>query len=294
MLTCLFFVYSTYLFKAAQALVSQFPPFVKVQVGSSISLQCYVNPGEYCYAIAWLKMDQRSRIMSPCMNSQHSGSKTSQGEMCTYSIVNATSHHTGTYYCSLVIGNSINMGNGSTIVVSENVLEPFSIEILSPSDNDQTNVTLMCLVFGVIPTQAHVYWLISGNYQSGFTDSGWENKDQAAELDRKTEFTRNQILISSEIWASGAPCTCVVETENGRNFTKTVQYNGRSGTCLILLYTTVTVAVAAIILVLLNIICLFQGLQEKEARRGINSVSEVQYASLELDSHGRRTAVMFQ
>ncbi|XP_066577757.1 uncharacterized protein LOC136767712 [Amia ocellicauda] len=312
MLLQLFLLYSCHVLKATLALLSQYPPSVVAEVGSNVTLQCDIGEVTgYCFTVAWLKLDTKNQKLKVDHNSQSSStaSDTPRGMTCPFFIKNATVAHSGTYYCSFVLGQQIYIGNGSSVIITEKLTKHLSIEILSPSDIDQPYVPLLCLVFGIIPSKAHVYWLILDKVYSGQTDTSWESEKESA-----SQFTRNQILIPANFWTSGVPCTCVVETVTGKNISKIVHYGGSKGMCLSLLYGTLATTVVTIILALLFIIFICRGRRKdldvkergdvtttavyrnrssgqpgKSARCEIKqSTTEVQYASLELDFRGPR------
>lgn len=83
-----------------------------------------------------------------------------------------------------------------------------------------STVPLLCLVSGVIPSQARVSWLINGTVENGWTESALEEDD-----DPLKRLTQNQILVPAEEWEKGIPCSCVVEFA-GKSFSKTLQHDG--------------------------------------------------------------------
>ncbi|KAJ8372119.1 hypothetical protein AAFF_G00294340 [Aldrovandia affinis] len=171
------------------------------------------------------------------------------------------------------------------------------------------------------PQQARVFWLVDGEEKSGLTGSIW-TKDGDAVI----ESTQNQVLVPAEVWERGAPCTCVVEFD-GRIASKSVQrqdlttftHEESGDVCAVLLYGAIAGA-ALIITVMISIaVCLLRGRHvgnngnAREPRRATGTghrlqhsgslgsesqtvdnelYNEVQYATLEEASLGRRTNIV--
>ncbi|XP_058863323.1 uncharacterized protein LOC131705113 [Acipenser ruthenus] len=210
-----------YTLQVADAGLFQYPPLVRAEVGSSVNLTCDIEDmiGK-CFTVIWFKLRSNSIPTLETYQSVRAGGSFAGDEIektCSLNLNNAQVKDSGTYYCGFIRSSAIYMGNGSTLVIRERSDDPAYIEILTPSESDgevQSSgaATLVCLVFGV-SEQARVYWLI----EHELTDSGSGDSSEST-----PDFIRNQITIPGEVWSSGAVCTCVVETESGRDLSKSV------------------------------------------------------------------------
>ncbi|KAK1151507.1 immunoglobulin alpha-2 heavy chain-like isoform X2 [Acipenser oxyrinchus oxyrinchus] len=320
------FIIVALILKAAQAVVVQYPRLVRAEVGGSVNLSCDLGDlTRFCYTVMWLRFQSETSVLTAYTN-QSPASHGSAGaeKICNFTRSNLQASDSGTYYCVVVNGPVAHFGNGSTLVVKKHFLGPPSIAILSPSAGEvQSNgsATLVCLVFGV-SEQARVYWDIAGSVRHGLTDSGSGDSSEST-----PDFIRNQISIPGEVWSSGAACTCVVETESGRNMSKTVTKIGNPKACAVLHSAMLAVVSFILITLLLILVMIFNrrkagqtnsylanerddvtqtavrykhqtaGRNTKKPGSGARQHSgakqravreDVQYASLEFDRQGRR------
>ncbi|KAJ8335170.1 hypothetical protein SKAU_G00408090 [Synaphobranchus kaupii] len=205
--------------------VVQVPELVEVEVGRTIRLKCGTNgmPPTYCYTIIWTRIDPGTKKLVTLINTvtpKDSGVSEKEAE-CFFDIENATVDNSGTYYCFVVYGKMVYIGNGSIVIVTQErktALPP--INILLPSDDiNGSFAPLLCMIPGVVP-QLRMFWLIDREEQGGFTETVWRKT-----ADETVEFTQNQVLVPAEKWERGAVCTCVVEFA-GRIARKSVQSHG--------------------------------------------------------------------
>ncbi|XP_034766153.1 uncharacterized protein LOC117965194 [Acipenser ruthenus] len=211
-----------YTLQVADAGLFQYPPLVRVEVGSSVNLTCDIGDfsSAKCFTVIWFKLRSTSILTLETYQSVRAGGSFVGDEIertCSLNLNNAQVNDSGAYYCAFITNQVMYKGNGSTIVVRERSDGRAYIEILTPSESDgevqsSGSATLVCLVFGV-SEQARVYWVI----ERGLTDSGSGDSSEST-----PDFIRNQITIPGEVWSSGSVCTCVVETESGRNMSKSV------------------------------------------------------------------------
>ncbi|XP_058863731.1 uncharacterized protein LOC131705317 [Acipenser ruthenus] len=216
-----------YTLQVADAGLFQYPPLVRVEVGSSVNLTCDIEDmSGKCFSVIWFKLRSKSIPTLETYQSVRAGGSFAGDEIektCSLNLNNAQVKDSGTYYCAFIRSSAMYLGNGSTLVVRERSDDRAYIEILTPSESDgevQSSgaATLVCLVFGV-SEQARVYWLTD----HGLTVSGSGDSSEST-----PDFIRNQITIPGEVWSSGSVCTCVVETESGRNMSKSVSKTGKS------------------------------------------------------------------
>ncbi|KAK6471409.1 hypothetical protein HHUSO_G29816 [Huso huso] len=92
----------------------------------------------------------------------------------------------------------------------------------SALDSEGT-LTLVCLARGLSSPAVRFQWFIGESYSAtSRPDSGSKDSSEST-----PDFIRNQITIPGEVWSSGAMCTCVVETESGRDMSKSVSKTGK-------------------------------------------------------------------
>ncbi|KAK1151554.1 hypothetical protein AOXY_G32410 [Acipenser oxyrinchus oxyrinchus] len=314
-----------YTLQVADAGLFQYPPLVRVEVGSSVNLTCDIEDmNEKCFSVIWFKLRSTSIPTLETYQSVRPGGSFAGNEIektCSLNLSNAQVDDSGTYYCAFIRSPVMYLGNGSTLIVRERSDDRAYIEILTPSESDgevQSSgaATLVCLVFGV-SEQARVYWVI----EHGLTDSGSGDSSEST-----PDFIRNQITIPGEVWSSGAVCTCVVETESGRNMSKSVSKTG-SGACPLFLYGLLAAVSFLLITLLITLVICYRrqnkpdaylanersmyseirvtgrapdkqiagqrentGSGGRRARPKIKSAEQddVQYASLQLEARGRR------
>ncbi|XP_058863372.1 uncharacterized protein LOC117395129 [Acipenser ruthenus] len=249
-----------YTLQVADAGLFQYPPLVRAEVGSSINLTCDIEDmiGK-CFTVIWFKLRSKSIPTLETYQSIKPGGSFAGDEIektCSLNLNNAQVNDSGTYYCGLISSSAIYLGNGSTLVVRKRSDDRACIEILTPSESDgevksSGAATLVCLVFGV-SEPARVYWLIKGDVKHVLTDSGSGDSTEYT-----PEFIKNQITIPEEIWSSGAVCTCVVETESGRNMSKSVSKTG-SGACPLFLYGSLAGASFLLITLLVTLVICYR------------------------------------
>ncbi|XP_041094900.1 uncharacterized protein LOC121306940 [Polyodon spathula] len=213
-----------YTLQVGDAGLFQYPPLVRAEVGSSVNLTCDIRDfsAAKCFSVIWIKLRSKSRPTLETYQSVRPGGSFVGNEIetsCSLNLNNAQVNDSATYYCAFIKSSLMYTGNGSTLVVREGSDDRAYIEILTPSEGAVQSsgaATLVCLVFGV-PEQARVYWVI----EHELTDSGTGNSS-----DSTPDFIRNEITIPGAVWSSGTVCTCVVETESGRNMSKSVSKTG--------------------------------------------------------------------
>ncbi|MGH0175341.1 UNVERIFIED_CONTAM: hypothetical protein FKN15_008528 [Acipenser sinensis] len=195
-----------YTLQVGDAGLFQYPPLIRVEVGSSVNLTCDIEDmSGKCFTVIWFKLRSTSiPTLETYQNVRPGGSFVGKEieKTCSLNLNNAQVNDSGTYYCAFIRSSAMYTGNGSTIVVRELSDDSAYIEILTPSESDgevqpSGVATLVCLVFGV-SEQARVYWLID----HGLTDSGSGDSSEST-----PDFIRNQITIPGEVWSSGSLCT---------------------------------------------------------------------------------------
>ncbi|XP_018596971.1 uncharacterized protein LOC108927859 [Scleropages formosus] len=290
--------------------VSQFPPSVEVMEGASITLECRFDLViQYCYTVNWMKLQLNTNVLTTYQNKNMDGSKPSQFK-CLLSINRATVSDSGVYYCSVVRGNMVYLGNGSSVTVIGNTTKTPSIEVLMAFESSlQSPVLLLCLVSGLSSSQVHVSWDIGGTAANGSSKYSWRNNPL------EMLWTQNLVLVSAEEWHRGSLCTCVVEYE-GQRFLKSVQSQGSGVPCLTLTYVASGGAALVLVVALSVLICLSCGCpkvfkvkkrmgaeckNQSSGRLGrgsqtaaIYDTMEIHYATLDVVSLGRRKKTLME
>ncbi|XP_039603392.1 immunoglobulin lambda-1 light chain-like [Polypterus senegalus] len=190
--------------------ILQHPTAVAVEAGRNVTLSCNIETFTgYCYSVWWFKVQHAEPMLTP-LNTMTDKKYLRDGveKVCSLTIAGLQTSDSATYYCAYIRGSGASIGPGSAVRVKQPSDQTPSMKILVPFEEDEPKVIIVCLVDGV--DQAP-YWIISGHRQNGTTDVGVSDSSNST-----SHFIRNQISVSVETWASGAPCTCVLETENQR------------------------------------------------------------------------------
>ncbi|KAK3508421.1 hypothetical protein QTP70_028151, partial [Hemibagrus guttatus] len=159
---------------------------------------------------------------------------------CAGFIYNVSTADSGVYYCSIKHSFIIYTGNGSTVIVTER--RPRPIVTLYTSDaNTGPSVSLQCVVMGVVPAEARVFWVVGESEMTGWTESSWTHANHSAK-----EYTRSHIKIPSQIWMEAQNVECVVEVD-GRRVSKSFKRSSGPALCSLLLYLCSSVALVVVI-----------------------------------------------
>ncbi|XP_035385295.1 uncharacterized protein LOC118241895 isoform X2 [Electrophorus electricus] len=204
----------------------QMPGVVKVPLGGTATLQCNVESiMATCSQILWNKVHPRTRELKTAQ-----AVKTEQREknLCTGVIQNATVGDSGIYYCIALSSIILYIGNGSKVIVTEPNTKP-TITLYTPDENQGSSMALQCLVFGVVPDETRVFWVVGQTTQTGWTESGWTDNTESA-----SEFTWSYLTLSSDIWMDDVQIECIVEL-GGKNFSKSLK-RGSNNKCTWILY----------------------------------------------------------
>ncbi|XP_061111840.1 uncharacterized protein LOC133137530 [Conger conger] len=292
---------------ALKGQVVQYPGWVNVEDGGTVRLLCRTEIiGILRNNVVWTKIDPRTKKLIT-MNNTDTCVSDGQGTEWFMVIKNVNVNDSGTYYCSLAALTMPYVGNGSIVIVTQaNRTEPPPVDILWPR-SAQPRIPLLCVVSGVVPSEVRVFWVIDGEEDSGFTESFWTKDDGEV-----VESAQNRVLVPAEEWERAVVCTCVVEYA-GKNFSKSVQNQGNPDACAVLLYGALAGAALTVIVAICISVSLHRGRSVRsngdsreqritrnlepghrsgKQRRGSpidQTISEVQYASLEEASLARRT-----
>ncbi|XP_015216599.1 uncharacterized protein [Lepisosteus oculatus] len=220
------------LLQTADTVIHQYPPLVRGDIGSNISLTCLIEDMTgYCFSVVWFKLElKRSPHLIP-FNAYVRGSDVSTGEpvdkTCVLTLIIREENDSGTFFCAYVRGSSVYIGNGSTVVVrnvTAGVVKPMSIVTITPDNrvpSENNTAELVCVVFRALSDQLRVHWVIAGQVRQGMKASGAMPSGEVA-----PNIISNRIIIEERAWKDGTPFTCVVETETGQRFNKTVSKKG--------------------------------------------------------------------
>ncbi|KAL2080661.1 hypothetical protein ACEWY4_024454 [Coilia grayii] len=227
-------------------------PDLEVMSGSTASLQCDI--GELyssCSRVVWLKLDPRKPMTLHVTDrvkevDPNDFTDTSWVSVCRATIPHTTVNDAGMYYSVLSQGRFAHVGNGTRLTVTEpeSSLLPPSIEVVPPVAYTSM-VPLLCVVAGVSPSQVHVFWLIEGTVEGGWTDSALEDDG-----DPQRRLTQNQILLPAEMWERGLSCSCVVEV-GSQSFSKTLQHSRTPDHCFAVFCTYIVAGITSSFFLLL-------------------------------------------
>ncbi|XP_058261130.1 uncharacterized protein LOC131362851 isoform X2 [Hemibagrus wyckioides] len=284
-LLCLFALQSVSLLA-----ITQYPAVVKVFCGENVSLTCdTADVLSVCDSLLWFKVDQRSAELK-----MTTAVYTDQSQKpCVGFIYNASVADSGVYYCSIKHSVMFYMGKGSTVIVTECHPRPI-VTLYVPDTDTRPSVSLQCVVMGVVPAEARVFWVIGESEMTGWTESSWTHTNHMAK-----EYTRSHISIPSQIWMEAQNVECVVEVD-GRRVSKSIK-QGSKQLCSLLLYLCSSVALVVIIGFIVALVYVNLG----RCRMGTRSIQphskrhnggrrtenkhqehqEVQYARVELTSN---------
>ncbi|KAL0984888.1 hypothetical protein UPYG_G00149980 [Umbra pygmaea] len=199
----------------AGAVVYQYPESLTVTQGTNVSFQCDISEllGECTYVVWWHVGPLRKLTLWP----QETYRSHTRKSVCLLNIPNANLTSVGTFYCAMINGAMLHIGNGSVLTISESFTAEPSLEVLVPTDLQgewSSSVPLLCLVSGLDPSQATVYWEVEGNVQS--------SERLPDVLSEKAGSVRVQLSVPGHTWAEGAKVTCCLETSGGVRMNKTV------------------------------------------------------------------------
>ncbi|XP_020353038.1 uncharacterized protein LOC109901450 isoform X2 [Oncorhynchus kisutch] len=205
---------------------------------------------------------------------------------CLLNIINANRTSVGIFYCALLNGAMLNMGNGSVLEVSDPITSEATLEVLVPVDWQEapsSPVPLLCLVSGLDPSQARVYWEVEGKVQSS---------ERLPEVQSEKPATvRVQLSVPGHTWAEGEEITCVMESTSGVKMNKTVSRMGmersRQGMFLAISLGGMCILLSIVVIVITLYVCRLKHDPRKKRfqayehnQDGAQGLTEVQYASL--------------
>ncbi|KAI7804706.1 hypothetical protein IRJ41_016944, partial [Triplophysa rosa] len=227
-------------------IVTQWPKMAEVMVGNDIILHCNImelySP---CSTVAWLRADPESATVSLTDRVQNHPNHSSNQltSICTALIANSTVQDSGVYYCVAVQGRFAHIGNGSRVVVNENIAFPL-INILSPLIQNSPLVPLQCVVTGVEGFQVRMSWDIEGREEKGQYIRSHRN-------DGTIQLTRNQILITAAEWERNVQYVCMVDFV-GQRYNKTFQQHDALKVCNAIKYTYLSLCLTFCLLLLIT------------------------------------------
>ncbi|XP_051778935.1 uncharacterized protein LOC114642738 isoform X2 [Erpetoichthys calabaricus] len=279
-------------FSAGGGSVYQFPGSVIEKSRSSVTLHCNIEDTIlYCYTVVWFKVPRSFPTLSLLGDGKKYNTTKGMQKICSLTISDLQTNDSATYYCAIANDSKVYFGNGTVVLVAEQPAKPTSMDILESHDESLSQVLLLCLVSEGIFDDPHLYWIIGGNIIKGNTDVS-------------TQFVQNVVVIPADIWQSGTPCTCVLETTNGMTLNKTVTHNAGfmngcsawfsalAGVSLLLLILLITVVTQC---------CLLHRksgtgtqntgemeVKSRNVKKKSTVLTEVQYASLEFKSREHR------
>lgn len=252
----------------------QSPGLTQVSVRGSVELRCTFEQNvQYCFTATWHKLNLRTGQFKPVISTQENNVLSRDGKTCVLTLNNLTSKDSGLYVCISHYSSMPMIGNGSRVIVTRDDSVPELSILYSPPEVDSASVQLQCLVFGVVPSQVRVFWMIGEKVHSGWTESAWTN-----DTDSATEFTRAHLSVPADEWTKDEEIQCSVEYK-GQNFNKPLKRYERQAVYSWLLYTGCVAAILTIIITIIMSVGLHRdisvtiksrGLTRKDAHRKIS------------------------
>ncbi|XP_060676678.1 uncharacterized protein LOC132805568 [Hemiscyllium ocellatum] len=188
-------------------------PFAKTaKVGETIKLECHLSyPVELVTSYFWYKQTVgEAPVAIDTTNCKGSDCKfiSKQGDserVLLLEIRNVQVNDSGTYYCADRDGYAP-LQRGPRLLVGDSSTDKTSVLVfLPPSVSAQMDaVPLVCLVSGVSSNEIVIFWNISGEVTQGASDVGKREPDGNWNI-------TSQVMVTRELWTSGALCSCVVQ-----------------------------------------------------------------------------------
>ncbi|XP_043935112.1 immunoglobulin kappa light chain-like [Protopterus annectens] len=211
--------------------------------GSTTRLNCSVGNIFMKMTIAyWYKQGQDGRWNFLCtafngskVEGRYFGGVKGHGNYFYLQIEYAEMNDSGIYFCAVKHVNRFFFGNGSTLIISDDVAGSPSLLILAPTEqetNSDHTVTLICLVADTLPQWSPIQWNISGEVIKALEDAGTFDKDGFFSI-------RSQVSIPLQTWNSPATFFCQVTSihvEELKNKTVMDTGNKRDDCPLYILY----------------------------------------------------------
>ncbi|MFT7805206.1 hypothetical protein Z043-105332 [Arapaima gigas] len=280
----------------AGAMIWQQPRSLRVAAGANITLTCNIAALPMrCSSVRWLHMWHTGSLS--LYNRSHSEAISVPSDYkitdkaCLLHIFRTSLSDAGTFYCTLDNTGMIELGNGTTLTVSESDFPETTIEIFVPGPqglNLSKLVTLMCLVSGVDLSLASVSWAVDGRTVTPAQPELCVHGPVQAR-----DSLRTWLSVPDHMWARGTAVTCVLETTTGlcRNSTvKRVEESESSSPCVLytvggLCYTTFTMILFAMIVA--GVITV-PSLDMSACRQTPADPSETQYATVRYEGEKRQ------
>lgn len=98
--------------------VTQFRPFVEDVVGGNITMNCVLEGlTSYCYTVACMRLPTQPGVLWVPKNIIINIRSQYDKKMCPVFIYTAAVTDSGIYYCAVIYGQQIYLGNGTTVIV---------------------------------------------------------------------------------------------------------------------------------------------------------------------------------
>ncbi|XP_043935241.1 immunoglobulin lambda-1 light chain-like [Protopterus annectens] len=207
----------TFVFTFLETQPVQHPHLIVANTGQSVSLSCIVQSGvEHCYDMVWY-IQQHSKALKRLMTKERFYFEREHTKRnCALTINNLEKNDSGMYFCSGCSPLFSYFGNGTRLIVIDELTYTPTVFILPPLSDEtepRSTVTLICVVLNDSPETVIITWRVSEKYVKGTMHHGAIASQEHYRL-------KNMLTIPVTMWNSGINCSCVVEKEPGNTIIK--------------------------------------------------------------------------
>ncbi|XP_072346570.1 immunoglobulin kappa light chain-like [Scyliorhinus torazame] len=240
--------------------LSQKPFPMTAEVGQMVEITCHcIYEVELVSSYGWYKQGVGEAPIqidiSSCdgANCKFFSKKGSSKKVLILEIRDVQANDSGSYYCA-DMDSYTPLQKAATLLVGDSSTNKTAVLIFVPQgeENSSETVPLVCLVSGLSSNRIAIFWNISGLVTEGSSDPGTMAEDGTYSI-------TSQIMVSMEIWTTGAVCTCIVQLGSPiKTWTTSVSFpksaETRKGWCRWALPAFIAVlAVLVLLLILLSI-----------------------------------------
>ncbi|XP_043934944.1 immunoglobulin alpha-2 heavy chain-like [Protopterus annectens] len=196
--------------------VIQYPDEQTQSAGSTAQLNCSVeNVHNKINVVYWYRQGEDGSwnflyqvYKGGNTEGRYSGGVNEQETAFYLQIENTKRNDSAVYYCAVKQDNIFLFGNGSTLIITDDVAGSPSLLILTPTQqetNSDDTITLLCLVTDTSSQWSPIQWNISGETMESLEDAGVFDKAGSFSIG-------SQVSIPLQTWNSPATFFCQVRS----------------------------------------------------------------------------------